>query len=245
MFLKETMKSQLQKPIELDQVSQDQRRIAQDSFTCGVCFNIMSDPVCCANESCNYMLCKAHVTPDMRCPNRCSDHEPLKTIKVQRVILNQLMNLTVKCDLCHQLYEIGDRETHYAKYCQELIFERCLFSDCKLFEPCKREAFEQHIYFNCASKEKQCQTCELDIFKMYENERFRQSSHGHICSRDRLMLLWETLVDQNEESEENLSEADDESVEEEEDGDDQSEEDEEVKDNINKKNKSLQKLNEN
>lgn len=33
---------------------------------------------------------------------------------------------------------------------------------------------------------------------MYENDEFRQKAHGHICGRDRLMFLWEALVDENE-----------------------------------------------
>ena len=169
--------------------------IARDSFTCGVCFQILQDPVCCANESCNYMLCREHVTAEMRCPNRCSYDEVLKTVKVQRVITNQLMNLEVHCHLCENIFEIGERETHFKKYCTAIVYESCIFDDCKQFMPCKRDEFEKHIVEECGSKFKQCHTCELDLYKIYEDDAFRHKSRGHICKRDCLLLLLESVID--------------------------------------------------
>ena len=130
----------------------------------------------------------------MRCPNRC-DSEVLQTVKVQRVILNQLMGLAIRCELCSKFYELGDREAHFAKYCNELVVETCVFPDCKAFEPCKREEFERHLLQSCPSKAKQCNTCGLDLYKMYENDAFREKVSGHICNRDSLLFLWEALMD--------------------------------------------------
>lgn len=198
--------------VSLDQVAADQQRVAQDSFTCGVCFQLLQDPVCCANESCNYMLCRAHLADDasMRCPNRCGA-DPLRTVKVQRVVLNQLMSLEVTCALCRKVFELGEREAHLAKYCDELVVERCAFADCKSFEACKRDQFEAHLREHCASKAKQCTTCSLDLFQMYEDDAFRTKVHGHLCHRDRLLFLWETLLEAQgdaDEEEEKQEEAD-------------------------------------
>jgi hypothetical protein len=169
--------------------------IARDSFTCGVCFQILNDPVCCANESCNYMLCKEHLTAEMRCPNRCNQDEILKTVKVQRVIVNQLMSLEVHCHLCQDIYEIGEREAHFKKYCREVIFSNCIFQDCKQFVPSKREEFERHILESCGSKQKQCETCELDIYKIYHDDDFRAKAKGHVCRRDCLVLFLESVIE--------------------------------------------------
>ena len=106
------------------------QKFAQESFGCGVCFNLMQDPVCCGNDSCNYMLCREHVTEGMRCPNRCGA-DPIKLVKVQRVILNQLMSLTITCQLCSKNYELGDKEVHYLKHCTGIVFDNCVFPDCK------------------------------------------------------------------------------------------------------------------
>ena len=117
---------------------------------------MLRDPVCCANESCNYMLCREHLTNDqnMRCPNRCGT-DPIQTVKVQRVILNQLMSLTIRCEICFKNYELGERETHFSKYCEQLVIEDCAFADCKHFSaPLRREEFETHIAEVCATKAK-------------------------------------------------------------------------------------------
>ena len=100
------------------------------------------------------------------------------------------------------MYELGQREIHLSKYCKEFIVERCLFKDCKWFEPCKIEEFEQHLSDVCNSKDKLCVTCDLNIYKMYENDQFRENSFGHICNRDSLLFLWESLLDEEGEDDE-------------------------------------------
>ena len=104
------------------------------------------------------------------------------------------MSLTIQCELCQKMYELSDRETHYAQFCGELVFESCIFPDCKKFEPCKREQFENHLLFQCASYSKKCRKCDLDLYKMYENNGFRESVSGHICKRDKQLFLWEALI---------------------------------------------------
>ena len=104
------------------------------------------------------------------------------------------------------MYELGQREIHLAKYCTEFVVERCLFKDCKWFEPCKIDQFEQHLLDVCNSKEKLCVTCDLNIYKMYENDHFRENSFGHICNRDSLLFLWESLLEDEDDEEEEKKE---------------------------------------
>jgi len=74
MFIKEIVAMKIKENIKIDQVSESGQNTAQGCFTCGICFQLLLDPVCCANETCNYMLCRDHVSTDMRrCPNRCED----------------------------------------------------------------------------------------------------------------------------------------------------------------------------
>ena len=70
-FMREVASEHVAAGIQIDQVSEAWRKVAQDGYCCGVCFQVLRDPVCCANESCNYMLCREHLSPDMPCPNRC------------------------------------------------------------------------------------------------------------------------------------------------------------------------------
>ena len=142
--------------VSVDQVVYDQQQLVRDSFTCGLCFEVLRDPVVCANESCQYMMCKEHVRPDMLCPNRCCADKPLETVKVQRVILNQLMNVEIKCHLCDMTHALGERENHFFKYCPNMMVEHCIFPDCKTYEPQKRVDFESHLVTTCGSKMKQC-----------------------------------------------------------------------------------------
>ena len=140
------------------------------------------------------MLCKSHLQDQqMRCPNRCSD-DVFKPVKVQRVVLNQLMGVEIKCHLCGKYYEYGEKETHFVKYCDEVVFNSCVFKDCKQFEPCKREEFERHVLLQCGTSEKLCKTCDLDIYKIYENDSFREAAKGRICHRDTFLFFVETLV---------------------------------------------------
>ena len=48
---------------------------------------------------------------------------------------------------------------------------------------------------HCGSKAKLCNTCGLDLYKMYENDGFREKVSGHICNRDSLLFLWEALIE--------------------------------------------------
>ena len=41
---------------------------------------------------------------------------------------------------------------------------------------------------------------------MYENDEFRESSFGHICNRDSLLFLWESLLEDEDEEEEKKEE---------------------------------------
>lgn len=69
-----SIENQLRKPIRLEQVSTEQQRVqVQDLFTCAVCTHILQDPVCCANDLCNIMMCKSHYTPGMLCPKLCDN----------------------------------------------------------------------------------------------------------------------------------------------------------------------------
>lgn len=49
----------------------------------------------------------------------------------------------------------------------------------------------------CGSKFKQCKLCDLDVYKIYENDQFRESSKGHLCERDCLLFLAECIIDGN------------------------------------------------
>jgi len=72
-FTKESVAKRVRDGIQLEQVCEAWQKVAQECLTCGVCFQVLQDPVCCANETCNYMLCRDHVSVGMRCPNRCGD----------------------------------------------------------------------------------------------------------------------------------------------------------------------------
>ena len=95
-------------------------------------------------------------------------------------------------------YPIGERENHFLKYCPNLMVESCIFPDCKTYEPMKRSGFEDHLINSCGSKMKQCSTCDLDVYKIYENDEFRESAMGHLCERDCLLFLAESIIDGNQ-----------------------------------------------
>ena len=97
--------------------------MVRDSFTCGVCLELLKDPICCAVDTCNYMMCREHFQLEMQCPNRCNGEEPLMIVKVQRVILIQINNIQVKCHLCDMGYALGERETHFKVNCDGLMIE--------------------------------------------------------------------------------------------------------------------------
>ena len=47
----------------------------------------------------------------------------------------------------------------------------------------------------CGSKFKQCKTCDLDVYKIYADDGFRESAMGHLCERDCLLFLAECIID--------------------------------------------------
>lgn len=98
-------------------------------------------------------------------------------------------------------YTLGERENHFKVYCPNIIVEHCIFPDCKTYEEMKREKFESHLINECGSKFKQCKTCDLDIYKFYENDAYREASKGHLCERDCMMFLAECILDGNREDE--------------------------------------------
>ena len=80
----------------------------------------------------------------------------------------------VNCHLCDMSYAIGERGIHFVKYCPEVFVEHCIFPDCKTYDEGKRADLESHLVVGCGSKFKQCKTCDLDVYKIYENDEFRQ-----------------------------------------------------------------------
>ena len=137
----------------------------------------------------------------MKCPNRCDGDNPLTTIKVQRAIVNQINNIQVKCHMCKMTYQLGERETHYKLYCPNIQIEHCIFPDCKTFVSMNRADFENHLVNECGSKFKQCKICDLDVYKFYHEDVYREQSKGHLCERDCMMFLAESILDRNREEE--------------------------------------------
>ena len=96
-------------------------------------------------------------------------------------------------------YPLGEREVHFRNYCPNMLVQHCIFPDCKTYEEGKRSEFEHHLMNECGSKFKQCKICDLDIYKIYENDAHREASRGHLCERDCMMSLAETILDGNRE----------------------------------------------
>ena len=101
--------------------------------------------------------------------------------------------------MCDSSYPLGERENHFFKYCPNMMVEHCIFPDCKTYESQKRADFESHLVTSCGSKLKQCRTCDLDVYKIYENDEFRENAMGHLCERDCLLFLAESIIDGNNE----------------------------------------------
>ena len=101
-------------------------------------------------------------------------------------------------------YSVGERENHFQKYCSEVRVEHCIFPDCKTYEEGTRGDLESHLVTTCGSKFKQCTTCDLDVYKIYENDVFREVSKGHLCERDCLLFLAECIVDVNGDGDEDM-----------------------------------------
>ena len=140
------------------------------------------------------MMCREHVRPNMPCPNRCSGNDPLTTVKVQRAIQNQLDLIMVNCHMCDMAYALSERHHHFVKYCPNIRVEYCIFPDCKTYEEGNRADFESHLVTTCGSKFKQCTTCDLDVYKIYEDDVFREAAKGHLCERDCLLSLAECII---------------------------------------------------
>ena len=107
------------------------------------------------------MLCRECITPE------------LQTVNAQKMVIDQLASLQIRCPLCMMCMELGHRENHFVEQCQELTITRCAFNDCKVLQACVREDFERHLEEECKSKTKMCDVCDCDLYAMYADDDFR------------------------------------------------------------------------
>ena len=142
------------------------------SFHCGICFNVVKDPVMCRHNE--HMFCRAcitiHLTNSQTCPS-CLEPLTVETLsQPSRTVMNLLSELKIRCRSfnrgCERFIELGNLDRHVRD---------CGFAPAICSNGCELEMNKQDLLHHetavCELRRIKCHSCneireEMDTVKL-------------------------------------------------------------------------------
>ena len=142
------------------------------SFHCGICFNVVKDPVMCRHNE--HMFCRAcitiHLTNSQTCPS-CLEPLTVETLsQPSRTVMNLLSELKIRCRFfnrgCERFIELGNLDRHVRD---------CGFAPAICSNGCELQMNKQDLLHHetavCELRRIKCHSCneirqEMDTVKL-------------------------------------------------------------------------------